>query len=139
MSDALAAMAGGLDITLFYIIGEYEMTDLTRKVKTELLRLGADIVGFGDLNELPDNVREGLPVGISVAVMYPKEVIRGITELPTQEYREWYDKLNKSLDAIVTRGAEVLREMGYRAVAQTRERVGKGEAEINTTDRKSVV
>ena len=64
-------------LLLFYIIGEYEMTDLTYKVKTELLRLGADIVGFGGLNELPDNVREGLPVGISVAVMYPKEVIRG--------------------------------------------------------------
>ena len=109
------------------------MTDLTRKVKTELLRLGADIVGFGGLNELPDNVREGLPVGISVAVMYPKEVIRNIAELPTQEYREWYDKLNERLDAIVTHGAEVLREMGYKAVAQTRERVGKGEAEINTT------
>ena len=101
------------------------MTDL---IKTELLSLGADIVGFGDLRELPEDVRSGLPTGISVAVLYPKEVIRGIAKLPTQQYREWYDLLNERLDGIVTRGAEFLRGMGYRAVAQTREYVGSGEA-----------
>lgn len=109
------------------------MTDLTTKIRTELLRLGADIVGFGDLGELPGDVRERMPVGISIAIAYPKEVIRGIAKLPTLEYREWYDKLNERLDAIVSRGAEILREMGYKAVAQTRKYVGSGEAEDNTT------
>lgn len=109
------------------------MTDLNCKIKTELLHFGADIVGFGDLNELPEDVREGMPIGISIAVVYPKEVIRGISELPTQEYREWYDKLNERLDMIVTRGAELLREMGYKAIAQTREYVGNGENKDNTT------
>ena len=109
------------------------MNDLTRKFKVELLRLGADIVGFGDLEELPDDVRDGLPVGISVAVVYPPSVIRGIAELPTHEYREWYDKLNERLDMIVSRGAELLHEMGYNAIAQTREYVGSGESNDNTT------
>lgn len=109
------------------------MTELNAKVKTELLHFGADIVGFGDLNKLPEDVREGMPIGISIAVVYPKEVIRGISELPTQEYREWYDKLNERLDMIVTRGAELLREMGYKAIAQTREYVGNGENKDNTT------
>ena len=77
------------------------MNELTRKIEYELLRFGADIVGFGDLNELPADVRGGLPVGVSIAVVYPPEVIRGISELPTQEYREWYDKLNERLDMIV--------------------------------------
>jgi epoxyqueuosine reductase QueG len=108
------------------------MSDLNRGIEAKLLSLGAVIVGFGDLTELPENLRDGLPVGISVAVAYPKEVIRGISELPTQEYREWYDKLNGLLDAIVTRGAEILREMGHKAVAQTREHVGTGETEYNT-------
>ena len=105
---------------------------LSDKIKNELLRLGADIAGFGRLDELPDNVREGLPVGISVAVKYPKEVIRGIAELPTQQYREWYDKLNERLDTIVTGGAKMLREMKYKAIAQTREYVGNGESQDNT-------
>jgi len=108
------------------------MSGLNHKIETELLSLGADIVGFGDLSELPDDVRSGLPIGISIAVVYPKEVIRGITELPTQEYREWYDKLNKRLDAVVTHGAEMLREMGYNAIAQTRKQVGSGEVATDT-------
>ena len=108
------------------------MTDETQRIKTELIRFGADIVGFGGLDELPNYVREGLPIGISIAVVYPKEVIRGIAELPTQEYREWYDKLNARLDAVADRGADMLRDMGYRAVAQTREYVGNGESSDNT-------
>ncbi len=108
------------------------MDELTRQIESGLLELGADIVGFGDLCELPEDIREGLPVGVSVAVLYPKEVIRGISELPTQEYREWYDRLNVRLDGIVTRGAELLREKGYRAVEQTRGRVGRGEDSNNT-------
>jgi len=109
------------------------MNELSHKMKTELLRLGADIVEFGDLGELPADVRDGLPFGISVAVVYPPEVIRGIAELPTQEYRLWYDRLNERLDMIVTRGAELLRDKGYKAIAQTRECVGSGESNDNTT------
>jgi len=109
------------------------MTDLASKIKDELTKLGADIVGFGNLNELPANVHEGLPVGISIAVVYPKDIIRGITHLPTKEYREWYDKLNERLDMVVSNGAEYIRKLGYKAIAQTREHVGSGEKEDNTT------
>ena len=108
------------------------MTELNSRVEAELKKLGADIVGFGALDELPVDVREGMPVGVCVAVVYPKEVIRGIAELPTREYREWYDTLNEKLDAIVTGGAEMLREMGYRASARTRKNVGHGENSNNT-------
>ena len=106
---------------------------LTDKIKNDLLRLGADIAGFGRLDELPDNVREGLPVGISVAVKYPKEIIRGIAELPTHEYHEWYNKLNDRLDRIVTCGAEMLREMGYKAIAYNRKYYRSGENRDNTS------
>jgi len=96
---------------------------MQNKIIAELSALGADIIGFGDITELPAAVRENMPVGISVAVAYPKEVIRGIAELPTQEYREHYDRINELLDSIVAKGAELLREMGYNAVAQSREYV----------------
>jgi len=109
------------------------MTDLTQNLSDELYGLGADIVGFGDITELPDVVRAGLPVGICVAVKYPVHVILGISELPTQEYREWYDRLNEKLDEIVTKGTELLCDMGYKAIAQTREYVGNGESKDNTT------
>jgi epoxyqueuosine reductase QueG len=108
------------------------MDNLNNKIKTELSRIGADIVGFGNLEELPDEVRNGLPVGISVAVVYPKEIICGIAKLPTQEYCDWYNKLNTLLDMIVTDGAKFLRDLGYKAIAQTREYVGTGENNDNT-------
>jgi len=109
-----------------------EISGLNLKIKTELLRLGADIVGFGSLLELPVNIRRGLPNGICVAVKYPREIIRGIGELPTEDYRVWYDKLNERLDMIVTMGAEYLIKSGFNAIAQTRERAGTGETENNT-------
>lgn len=106
---------------------------LTEHIKKELLDNGADIVGVGDLSEVPSEDRKNLPYGISVAVRYPSSVIRGIAELPTQEYCEWYNLLNERLDALVTHGAETLRSLGYQACAQTRAEVGFGEAENNTT------
>jgi len=108
------------------------MTDLTSKIKAELLNLGANIVGFGNLEGLPGDARENMPVGVSVAVVYPIEVILGISELPTLEYKEWYDKLNEKLDMIVTCGAEIIHNMGYNAVAKTRKYVGFSESDYNT-------
>jgi epoxyqueuosine reductase QueG len=109
------------------------MDDLNSKITGELSQLGAEITGFGNLEEVPEDKRGGKPVGISVVVVYPKEVIRGISELPTHEYSEWYNKLNERLDIIVTNGAEALRKMGYKAVALSREYVGSGENNNNTS------
>jgi epoxyqueuosine reductase QueG len=106
--------------------------NVTTRIKEELFRLGADLVGFGSLIELSPDVRDGLPIGISVAVQYPAEVIRGISELPTQEYCHWYHTLNEKLDRIVTAGAEILQSQGFTAIAQTRAHVGFGETEYNT-------
>ena len=108
------------------------MQDPTIKIYNELIKLGANLVSFGDLRELPADVRESFPIGITVAVKYPKEVIAGIAELPTQEYCDWYNKLNEKLDSIVTQGAEYLKSIGFNAVGQSRAKVGNGENELNT-------
>ena len=88
------------------------MSDITGFIKDELLCHGADLVGVGDLRELPAEVRCGLPIGVCVAVKYPKEVIRGISKLPTREYRDWYDSLNEKLDMLVSLGAQALQMLG---------------------------
>ena len=108
------------------------MGGITGFIKDELLYHGADLVGVGDLAELPPEVRQGLPFGICVAVRYPDEVIRGIADLPTQEYFQWYTRLNERLDMLVTLGAEALQARGYTAAAMTRAQVGNGETEYNT-------
>ncbi|MCL2224356.1 MAG: epoxyqueuosine reductase [Defluviitaleaceae bacterium] len=108
------------------------MTNLTILTRTELHRLGAVLFGFGNLGELPAEARRGLPIGISVAVTYPKKIIEGISDLPTPAYRDEYNRLNERLDNIVTQAAEFLQRRGYTAIAQTRAQVGTGEEEINT-------
>jgi len=108
------------------------MAELNDELRALLQEKGAATVGFGDLTGLPAAVREGLPRGVSVAVRYPAAVIRGIHELPTAEYFDWYSRLNAQLDDMVTAGAEWLAARGYTAVAQTRARVGAGEKEDST-------
>lgn len=103
------------------------MNDITAFIKNELLYHGADLVGFGDLSEITPEARYNLPVGICVAVRFPAEVIRGISDLPTQEYADWYNRLNEKLDILVSLGAKALQMYGFTAIAMTRERVGTGE------------
>jgi len=92
------------------------MNSITKKVNDELIKLGASMVGFGDITELPDKCRNSLPVGISVAVKFPPAVILGISEHPTKEYKDWRTKLNGSLNIIVKSGAEILAGMGFNAI-----------------------
>ena len=101
-------------------------------VKSALVAEGAALVGFGDISALPSDAREGMPVGISVAVLLPKDVVRGIADLPTQEYFEWYCLLNDKLDGLAAYGAGLIAAKGYKAVANIRERVGSGGDERRT-------
>jgi len=107
--------------------------NLTEHLKDELLCHGADIVGFGDLTELPEETREGLPFGVSIAVKYPKETIRGIHDLPTKDYYDQYNLLNKKLDMLAALGAEFLECFGYRAAAKTREAVKRNQTDYYAT------
>lgn len=108
------------------------MNDLTGYIKNELVCHGADLIGFGDLTEIPPDKRYSLPVGISVAVRYPKEVIRGISEMPTEDYFDYYHSLNSKLDRLVTFGADELKAMGYEAVAQTTDSVVESDTDYTT-------
>jgi len=97
----------------------------------ELIKLlkdkGADLVGVGDITEIPSDKRRGYPRAVSIAAKYPKDIIRGIAELPTQEYYDWYCKLNDRLDELADIGAEWLENQGFKAYAMRRDRVGTGD------------
>jgi epoxyqueuosine reductase QueG len=88
-------------------------------LRTNLLQNGADLVGYGDITELPSNLRQGLPVGVIVALKFPKNIIIGIRNLPTKEYHKYKDLLNKKLDVLVELGAQILRKEGFFAIPQT--------------------
>jgi len=100
-----------------------------------LIENGASLVGFAKIDGLYGNVdpqepksedsAKGeiviprYPFGVSIALAYPKEVIRGISEAPTMEYYDAYHRLNEKLDKLATMCAELIKEQGYHAYAQT--------------------
>ncbi|MDR0531236.1 MAG: 4Fe-4S binding protein [Oscillospiraceae bacterium] len=105
---------------------------LTEELLAYLRAQGADLAAAGDLRALPPEPRRGLPAGVSVAVKYPKDVIRGIAALPTRAYYDQYNALNETLDRIVEAGARWLGDRGWQAVAQTRALVAQNETQLDT-------
>lgn len=108
------------------------MSNLTEYIIGELLSHGTDLVGVGSLSELPSDIRCGFPIGICVAVKYPKDVIRGIADLPTREYYDQYNQLNEKLDSLVTFGADALKAHGFEALPQTRAYVEQFETDYES-------
>jgi epoxyqueuosine reductase QueG len=98
---------------------------MIRFLKSELLAQGADIVAFGDLTELPSEVREGLPVGVSFGIRIPKHIVRDIADVPTPEYAFYYKTANAKLQEIIKHGERFLRELGYNAVGMTNEQIAQ--------------
>jgi epoxyqueuosine reductase QueG len=108
---------------------------MIHKIEQMLLDNGASMVGAAkieglynsqDLSETrsEDSVTEPInitqyPVGISIILALPREVIRNITDAPTIEYYNAYHTLNAKLDELAIMCASYLKEQGYQAYPQT--------------------
>ena len=104
-----------------------------------LYQKGASLVGLGKVDGLyaTDEAAEldmtdmsneewiipHYPVGISIAIAIPKEVIKGIANRPTMDYYHTYHELNKRLDFLAEYCEGYLRNLGYQAYAQTTSKV----------------
>lgn len=93
---------------------------LSKEVKSILLDVGAALVGIGDMSEV---LNCPFPVGISVAVPVPVDIVKSLKEAPTKEYYDTYHSLNNKLDEIINIGKEFLVMKGYNAIAQTKKTV----------------
>ena len=100
---------------------------MTNEMKRMLNENGASLVGYAKIEGLYGNAdpKEAksevprYPFGVSIALAYPKEVIRNISDSPTMEYYDAYHRLNEKLDKLATLCAEYIKEQGYHAYAQT--------------------
>lgn len=106
------------------------LQELFDELRAILIEQGAALVGVADLSQLKGELTyapEGgvFPVGISVAVPLPPEIVAGIREKPTAAYAQAYRELNTRLDAIVLAGERFLTERGYNAFALTKSRVNE--------------
>lgn len=90
---------------------------LNNDLKEYLIQQGALEVGFADLSKL--NLGSAMRSGVSILLGLPKEVVMSISDGPNMEYYEQYHALNAKLNELAELGAERIRLLGYKAIAQT--------------------
>ena len=88
---------------------------LNDELSTLLLANGANMVGFADLHDIPPDIREGFPLGVSIAVALNPEIVSRIEKGPTRQYHAEYQRVNQLLDSLGHNTAQFLEERGYRA------------------------
>jgi len=81
-----------------------------------LLARGSAVVGFADLQELPEQARQALPRAVSTGIALDPEVVAAIPEGPHREYADLYQRVNRLLDEVAGEAAQCLREHGHTAV-----------------------
>jgi epoxyqueuosine reductase QueG len=108
---------------------------MNQELERLLLDNGAAMVGFAKLDGLyntvdlegprsEDSVTEPIdiphyPIGISILLAYPREVIRNIGNAPTMEYYDEYHSINHMLDHLAILCANYIKDQGYNAYPQT--------------------
>lgn len=96
--------------------------DFTRRMKTGILEMGADLVGVADLNlcrqmpTLPPDLFDPYRRAIAIAVRLPVAVFDMIDDQPTPIYDSVYQTTNRLLDEIALRTANRLQDEGYRTL-----------------------
>jgi epoxyqueuosine reductase len=90
---------------------------LNEQILTTLKEMGADLVGFADIVDLPVKMTEGLPAAISIAVRLDPSVVSEISNGPTQRYYKEYIRLNDLLGKLCRQVAGLLTNCGRRARA----------------------
>jgi len=94
------------------------MAAFNKELTDFLLSNGANLVGFADLKEIKSDARDGLPIGISIAIALDPRIMSGIKEGPTADYHAEYKRLNGLLDNLGQKTAQFLTSKGYRAKAR---------------------
>ena len=113
---------------------ESEIT-LKEELIQELQKAGAALVGIGDMTTVENC---SYPVGVSVAIPVPKNIILDLQTKPTKEYYDMYHEWNRRLNRIVTIGEKFLRSKGYNAYAQTTDVVVVSKDRISPIPHKTV-
>jgi epoxyqueuosine reductase len=98
-------------------------TSYTEKIKTDIINMGADLVGIADLDlcrdlpTIPLNLCDSFNCAISIAVKLPTAVFDMIEDEPTPIYANVYQTANRILDKIAFRTVMALEKDGFYALA----------------------
>lgn len=96
------------------------MDSFSLKLKDYIKSLGAGLVGFASLHEVPKDNRWGYNYGISIAVAYKPETLIRIPDIPNDVYYNEYKLLDQKLECIALDTEKFITTKGFNAKAITR-------------------
>lgn len=112
-----------------------QVSVMNKELEKLLLDSGATMVGFAKIQDFygnfdeneprtEDSVTEPInlaqyPLGISILLHYPQDVIKNISEAPTKDYFNSYQHLNNELDKLAIKCADYITAQGFHAFPQT--------------------
>jgi epoxyqueuosine reductase len=94
----------------------------TEKIKANIIKLGADLVGVADTEPLkqlalePPNLLDSFHRAISIALRLPSAVFEQIIDRPTPLYFSVYRSANRILDEIAFRTTNILQRDGFNSL-----------------------
>ena len=91
--------------------------NLNERIRATLKEMGADLVGFADVADLPADMTGGLAAAVSIAVRLDPSVVSEISNGPTQRYYKEYGRINELLGTLCKQIANMLRTCGRQAEA----------------------
>ena len=94
--------------------------NLSDTLNEYLHKQGAELVGFADLSSISSGVfNKGIAIAVPLSASVASKLDRGLTH----EYFEAYHRLEAELNKVALSGEAFLKEHGYKAFAQTSQRV----------------
>jgi len=108
------------------------MQGLSVQLRTQLTDLGASLVGFADLTNIPAEQRDGYDYGISISVAIDPAVINGIGNGPTQAYGDSYVSVNQRLDNLVLKAADIIKAHGFNAFPKNKANIHIDHEDLST-------
>ncbi len=93
------------------------MSNLNTKLRESLLEQGACLVGYADVSDLTHEAVKGLKNAVSIAVALTPSIIDEISNGPTINYYQEYNRVNNLLADLCGHAVDILISEGCKAVA----------------------
>ena len=90
---------------------------ISARLTETLIAERASLVGYADLTGLPENVRQPMPRGVSIALALDPSIVATIRTGPNRRYYAEYRRANRELARLGRVAEQVLTDVGHRAIA----------------------
>jgi epoxyqueuosine reductase QueG len=91
------------------------MNELEEALTQNLTAIGAVLVGFADISELPPQARRGLDSAVWFAVTLDPLIVRDMVDGPTKLYEVEYRAKNSLLGKLTQTATKIIRGFGFEA------------------------